>query len=133
MEETWRQTDGAQHIQLKNGEPFFFAGMYERGGDEKPDTFAILTTAANDLMKGIHDRMLVILHGEAARAWLKSGLITQEELSRLSGRYPATEMEEWLVGKALGNARNDGPDLVMPVVAPAMIAERPSGAQLSLF
>jgi len=133
----WKKLRGElkepHHIQLKNGEPFFFAGVYERGGDERPDTFAMLTTAANDLMKGIHVRMPVILYGEMAHAWLGSGPISQEELSRLSAPYPATEMEEWAVGEAVGNVKNEGPELVVPVVAGAMIAERASGEQLSLL
>lgn len=42
-------------------------------------------------------------------------------------------MEEWPVSKAAGNVRNDGPELVYPIAADTMTAERPSGEQLSLL
>jgi|GEM_PF-851546 len=106
--------------------------MYERGSDGKQDTFALLTTEPNPLMQGIHDRMPVILFPEAANEWLKSGPITQEEFSRFSTPYPAEQMEEWAVAKAVGNVRNDGPELVRPVPEGEIVAERPSGERLRL-
>jgi len=121
------------HIQLKGGEPFFFAGIYEFGGDGKADTFAILTTAANSLMKGIHDRMPVILRGEATRAWINAGPIVEEELRRLTAPFSAYEMEEWVVHEAVGNVKNDWPRLVAPVPAGEIIVERPGGEQLKLL
>jgi len=52
---------------LKSGEPFAMAGIYARGRDHQLGdaenttvTFAILTTAANEIMQPIHERMSVI-------------------------------------------------------------------------
>lgn len=120
------------HFQLKGGEAFFFAGIYESGGDGKPDTVAILTTSANELMREIHTRMPVILQGEHARTWLNGGPLTQEEVSRLSAPYPASDMEEWPVSDSVGNVRNEGPELVAPVPAGEIVAVRPTGTRLRL-
>lgn len=51
------------------GEPLLYmAGLYD--AFEGQDRFVILTTAANDTVADIHDRMPVILTGEARRRWL---------------------------------------------------------------
>lgn len=76
--------------------------------------------------------MPVILRGEAAHTWLNAGPLTPEELSRLSAPFPASEMEEWPVSNSVGNVRNDGPELVVPVTAGEIVAERPNGMQLPL-
>jgi putative SOS response-associated peptidase YedK len=51
-----------------------FAGLWDRwrGPDGPLDTFAIITTDANDAMRPIHDRMPVILEPGNHDAWLKS-------------------------------------------------------------
>lgn len=48
------------------------AGLWERWGegDAAVETFAILTTAANDMMRPLHDRMPVILDPDDFAAWL---------------------------------------------------------------
>lgn len=127
------------HIQLKGGEPFFFAGVYEEFSNERSDTLALFTTAPNQLVEKIHNRMAVILQGDAAHAWLKSGPITPEEFSRLSASFPAEEMMEWPVSDAVNSIRNEGPALIEPVLektltaARPMIVERPGGEQLNLL
>jgi putative SOS response-associated peptidase YedK len=61
-------------IMLKSGEPFAMAGIYARSDDHQfgeaesaPVSFAILTTAANEIMQPIHERMPVILSSAARR------------------------------------------------------------------
>jgi hypothetical protein len=49
------------YIQLEDGEPFAFAGLWLPGKDGGPPTAAIITTRANDFMRSIHERMPVIL------------------------------------------------------------------------
>ena len=48
---------------MKDGEPFAMAGLWERWdkGEEPLETFTIIVTDGNSLMKPIHDRMPVIL------------------------------------------------------------------------
>ena len=49
----------------KSGEPFALAGIWENWQrpetDEWVRTFAIITTNSNELVRGIHDRMPVIV------------------------------------------------------------------------
>ena len=58
-------------IALNSGEPFAFAGLWESW--QQPvspplETFTILTTGPNEIMKPIHNRMTVILEpGDYAR------------------------------------------------------------------
>lgn len=64
----WQKLDGVKqpfHIQRTDHGLFAFAGIWER------DAFAILTTAANRTVAGIHDRMPVILGPDAYATWLE--------------------------------------------------------------
>ena len=62
---------------LKKGEPFAFAGLWDRW--KKPDgndlrTYTIVTTQANELLKPVHDRMPVILTREDEdNGWTRNG------------------------------------------------------------
>jgi putative SOS response-associated peptidase YedK len=65
-------------IALKSGEPYAFAGLWEswQPKDGSPlETFTILTTAPNEIMAPIHNRMPVIVA-------MNSGLIQGIRLSR---------------------------------------------------
>ncbi len=60
-------------IVLKSREPFAFAGLWDewRSPEGKPvRTFTILTTAASESMKELHDRVPVILNREYEPLWL---------------------------------------------------------------
>ena len=53
---------------LKSREPFAFAGLWDRWRNPEGAelrTFTIITTAANELMRPVHDRMPVILARDA--------------------------------------------------------------------
>ena len=62
------------HIRRRNGEPFAFAGLWERWHDRALDqvheTFTIITTDASDLLAPIHNRMPVILSPADYDHWL---------------------------------------------------------------
>jgi len=74
----WRKTEakGPKQpylIRPVDGGPMGFAGLYETYTDASGgeiDTACIITTAANDLMASIHDRMPVVLTREDFSAWL---------------------------------------------------------------
>jgi putative SOS response-associated peptidase YedK len=81
---------------LKSGRPFGFAGLYETwlSPDKKEiNTCTIITTAANELIAPVHDRMPVILSGDQERAWLGSNASDVAALKSILKPYPAEEMD----------------------------------------
>ena len=50
---------------------FYMAGFFDRRDGE--DCYCVLTTAANDSMKPVHDRMPLILPHSQAEQWLSDG------------------------------------------------------------
>ena len=75
------------HIRRKDRQPFAFAGLWDRWQDpeqaEPLDTFTILTTDANDLIRPLHDRMPVILDREDFDLWLDPAVEDRERLQPL--------------------------------------------------
>jgi putative SOS response-associated peptidase YedK len=97
-----------------NGGIFIFAGLMDHwmGPDGELDTCAIVTTEANSLMQPLHDRMPVILDPQAVGAWLDPENRHPEALLK---QCPPEAMEAWQVGSAVGNVRNEFPELIEPV------------------
>jgi putative SOS response-associated peptidase YedK len=88
-------------IMPKSGEPFAMAGIYARSDDHQfgeaesaPVSFAILTTAANEIMQPIHERMPVIFPLGREKNWLPpnpSGMFIFPEFpSDQMTAYPVT-------------------------------------------
>ncbi len=105
---------------LRQGQPFAFAGLWDAW--KNPDTgdwlqsFAILTTGANELTAHVHDRMPVILHPRDYDRWLDRGEAAQPPLDLLRP-YEAEEMMAAPCNPAVGNARNNGPEMLVCPVA----------------
>jgi hypothetical protein len=61
-------------IALKSGEPYGFAGLWERWHDKAADadllTFSVITTDAKSVVESLHDRMPVILPERDYSRWL---------------------------------------------------------------
>lgn len=104
-------------ISLKGGEPFAFAGIWERWGDPKGqtvDSCSIVTTDSNELIAPVHDRMPVILGPDAYDLWLDRSEMNTKKLTPMLVPYPAREMEMMPVNPIVGNPRIDGPECVEP-------------------
>ena len=56
-------------------------------------TFCLVTTAANELMRPIHDRMPVIIPAEKQSLWLDNAKFEKAELATLFEPYPEHKME----------------------------------------
>jgi putative SOS response-associated peptidase YedK len=105
------------YIKLKNGSPMVFAGIWEswKGPDGKTtDSCSILTTAANDLMSPIHDRMPVILNPGNWEQWLERDQRDPEKLRPLYQPYPGDEIEMYPVSSMVNSVKNGGPELIDP-------------------
>lgn len=80
---------------LKSGRPFGFAGLYETwlSPDKKEiKTCIIITTAANELIAPVHDRMPVILSGDQEKIWLNNDNADIIKLLSLLKPFSAEEM-----------------------------------------
>lgn len=93
-------------IASESNEPLFFmAGIYNTWTDKETgecqDTFAIVTTVANDLMEQIHNtkkRMPVILTKELAEEWISD--ITEDRIKEIASfQYNSEEMVAHTVAK----------------------------------
>lgn len=110
----------AWYITLKSGEPFGFAGLWERwrppaNAEGEPILSAtIVTTDANDAIAHIHHRMPVILNPADHGTWLDPNA-EPERLSALLKPLPSDAVRFYKVGKAVNAVRNDGPDCVAPL------------------
>jgi putative SOS response-associated peptidase YedK len=114
----WRTTSGGKvpfWLQLKNGEPAFLAGLWDRWHGGKPDaaaSYILMTTEPNDLAAKIHDRMPVLLHARDVPRWLDPTTTDAEKIIDLLRPYPASEMESRPVSKRVSNPDNEGPELI---------------------
>ncbi len=111
------------------------AGLYERvrfDGEDKPlYTFTIVTTASNDQLGFLHDRMPVILpNEEAISTWLGLGVEPKSESQVKKGqevddswtvdvmkllRPLKGELECYKVPKEVGKVGNSDPSFILPV------------------
>jgi len=117
-------------IHLKGGRPFFMAGVFEKGAGARPATFAIVTTAPNELMAKIHSRMPTILDDERAKAWVRRGAISPENVAELTRAFPAGAMEATPVSSLINSPKNDQPEVLEPV---AFTPPPPKPTQGELF
>ena len=100
-------------ISLADGSPFAFAGLWEnwdsKDSDESLQTTAIITTAANEFMATLHQRMPVVMRPAQAERWLAGDM---ELLSEAIADAPA--FRAWPVDRKVNNARNEGAVLIDP-------------------
>ena len=113
-------------IGLRNGGLFAFAGLWERwtvphggrrttslaefGPGAAIETCTILTTAANEIVAPIHNRMPAILPSEAFDRWLAGETVPLVP-------YPPETMAVHPVGTPVNKLANDDPRCVEPVAA----------------
>ncbi|MEE4177952.1 MAG: SOS response-associated peptidase [Bacteroides sp.] len=100
---------------LESEELFSFAGLFDLM--ETPDgcryyAFSIITTQANSLLEGIHDRMPVILDQEGHAAWLRE--TSPSVLDDLLQPFPSEKMKHYKVSQKVNNAANNNPELIKP-------------------
>ena len=106
-------------IRLKTQAPMFFAALAEVHTGLEPhegDGFVIITAASDQGMVDIHDRRPVVFSPEHAREWMENDLDqTKAEELALNCCQPTKDFEWYPVGNAVGNVKNQGPELVMPL------------------
>lgn len=122
-------------VRRVDGEPMAFAGLWSAWRDPaQPEgewvrTFTIVTTSANATLAPIHDRMPVILRAADWGAWLDPGAADPAALLGLLRPAPDDLLIRYPVTKRVNNARNEGPDLVVPL---GPLGPGPGGRQVSI-
>ena len=115
----WRKQGKARQpflFRMRDGKPFAFAGLWDRWpkGDGR-ETCAILTTAANGLVRPFHERMPVILPLAFHDEWLDSQADAAQSLQSALRPYPAQEMEAVPVSTWVNDAGHEGPECIQAV------------------
>ena len=107
----------AYAVSLKSNELFAAAGLWDRWKDKASgqalETFTLITTDPNELMEPFHNRMPVILRAADYERWMAPADPARLPVDLLRP-YPEEEMTAWKVGGAVGNVRNNNPDLIAP-------------------
>jgi putative SOS response-associated peptidase YedK len=116
----WEKLEKAKqpiYFQLRDKQPFAFAGLWDRWqGPEGPvDSCTLITTQANELVSGYHDRMPVILPREAFDAWLDLEQHDPAALQPMLAPYPAREMIATRVNPRVNSATHDDPACIEPI------------------
>jgi len=106
------------YIYLKSRDPFGLAGLWDTW--KQPDgslleSFTIITTEPNELMRTIHRRMPVILHRDDEERWLDCSATSFDNVQTLLKPFPAKLMAAHVVSKRINNPKYDAPDCIAPV------------------
>jgi putative SOS response-associated peptidase YedK len=112
------------HLARADGQLFAFAGLWSiwHGEDGRQlRSCTILTTAANQAVAPLHDRMPIMLRPDHERIWLRERP-SSAELERILRGLSASEIALRPVSPAVNDARYDGPACLEPAVS----AEQPA-------
>jgi putative SOS response-associated peptidase YedK len=113
----WMAVKGAKAkqpfaIAMKDGRPFGIGGIWENwrepASGEWVRTFAVITTAANELVGQIHDRMPLILAREDYGRWLSE----EPDAHELMKSFSAEAMRMWPVSTRVNKPENDDPEVM---------------------
>lgn len=108
------------YFTVDQGEPFAMAGLWERWHppgapeDDAIESYAIMTTAANEVLEPHHDRMPVILDASLYEDWLNPLVTDTEVLQRVLVPFPALRMLSRAVNPRVNNIKFDDPECLEP-------------------
>lgn len=102
-------------IHRADGQPIFMAAIgskpFERGDDA--EGFLIVTSSADKGLVDIYDRRPLVLSPESARKWMRQEVGGKEaEEIAADGTVPADKFIWYAVSRAVGNVKNQGPELI---------------------
>ncbi|WP_300680331.1 SOS response-associated peptidase [Nocardioides sp.] len=123
--EWYRSESGTKQpffIHPRDGRSLAMAGLYEfwRDPAAAPDTplmwsCTIITTSATDDLGRLHDRMPLVVEPEDWEDWLGPEPAHPEALVPAADQHSG--LEAWPVSTAVGNVRNNTPELIVPLPA----------------
>ena len=103
------------YIRAADGRPLALAGIWDGWRDAEGRwlrSCAIVTTAANEVVAPLHDRMPVVVPEEAWGGWLDPAQLDVPGARALLVPAPAGVLERHPVSPSVNSVRNDGPELV---------------------
>ncbi|MNJ33690.1 putative SOS response-associated peptidase YedK [compost metagenome] len=110
-------------IRRRDGRPSLCAGIGQfsahtgQPGEEpnEHDGFVIITADSAGGMVDVHDRRPVVLAPDLAREWLDPAMPKEQAEQIVLNLSEPSEVFEWYrVSTAVGNVRNQGPELIRP-------------------
>ncbi len=106
----------------RDGALMFFAGLWERwlnpATQQIVESCTIVTTAPNNLVAQVHDRMPVILDEERQAAWLSNEPLSQSAIDALCTAVPDDAISAHPASTLVNSPKNDHPDLLQADPAP---------------
>lgn len=106
------------YLYRQDGQPLFMAAIgrapFEQGDEH--EGFVIVTAAAEKGLLDIHDRRPLVLTAQAATRWLSQDVSGEEaeDIARQDS-VPAEAFAWHPVGRAVGNVKNQGAELIEPI------------------
>jgi putative SOS response-associated peptidase YedK len=115
----WKRTGREKrpyYIQSIDESPVMFAGIWDtwRNRGEVITSCSIITTAANELVGELHDRMPAILPPEVQEVWLDRKT-NRLNLLRMLTPFPASKMKSYPVSSSVNSPDKDSADLLVRV------------------
>lgn len=135
--EATREPKRAVYVTRRDGQPFAIAGLWSilpnadgrtddsamgpderRGRELQRRTCCVVTRDANTALAAVHDRMPVVLEREHWPVWLgEDGPFDEASLRAVLESDPeAVEVQFVDVGTRVNSVRNNGPELIVPVL-----------------
>lgn len=115
-------------IGMKSQKTFALGGIWDYwiSPDKQSwlESYSIITTEPNELLKRLHDRMPLIIAEEDYDYWLEPGNPKNPPIDLLKP-FPSGPMKIWRIKPDVGNVKNDRPDLIEPYDPPADPDEPP--------
>jgi putative SOS response-associated peptidase YedK len=126
----WKRTGREKrpfYFQVDDEMPFAFAGIWDTWSNrgDVVTSCAIITTAANELVGELHDRMPAMLLDEFHDAWLDPSA-DRTVLTEMLKPFPSLMMKTYPVSSSVNSPDNDRADLLVRV-------DTEVGQTLSLF
>jgi len=119
-------------VHLKSKEPFAFARLWDvwrKPDGKRVESFTIITTEPNELVRPVHNRMPVILSREDEEQWLDASRTPFVKAKSALKPYPDELIDAHDVSPVVNSAKYDGPECIQPVSND----EKPHAGQLSLL
>jgi len=127
----WRHYKGTAYpyfIKVKDQSLFYMAGVWQGWTDKETgewlDTFALVTTEANELMTQIHNnkkRMPTILTSETAEAWMSPDL-REAEIKKLATYHTPALLEAYTIAKNFRTQEDPQQPVEYPELPPLLFA-----------